>query len=395
MPGALDAGDRKLLIAAGCLVAILVVVSATINPPQAGPALGIPSSYSATWSGAKAAFLLLRALGYQVDHWERPPTQIPYDPKDTVLVLAEPRIPPSEAERQALRRFLNAGGRILATGGMVAFWLPEAGAQPETPSNQEWKVYRPLLPSPLARGAAEIAMSTPANWEAKNPSHLAVYGEGSQSAVVTYHVGKGRVVWWASPTALSNGGIREKGNLALLLNSLGLPERTHVLWDEYYHGLRGSLWSYLGRTPLPWAIAQLGLFLMFVLATFSRRSGPDRAPAAESRLSPLEFVETLGDLYRSAHARAAAVGIAYQRFRFVLSRRLGLPANAAAPQLAQSAARRLDWGEPAVLDLLGHAERAMRSLDLRDAEALELVQQLHDSLARLERARHDESETRG
>ena len=64
------------------------------------------------------------------------------------------------------------------------------------------------------------------------------------------------------------------------------------------------------------------------VATFSRRHGPISTPIQPSRLSPLEFVETLGDLYLSAHAGSAAVRIADQRLRFQLSRQLGLPPNA-------------------------------------------------------------------
>ena len=395
MPGSVDAGDRRLLIGAGVVLVILLVVSALVSPPQAQPTMGIPSSYSPAWDGAKAAFLLLKDIGYQVERWERPPTEISDAAENAVLILAEPRELASAEERQAIQRFLSVGGRILVTGALASRFVPEATPRSGELLDREWRHYRPLLPSPLARSAPEIAMAAASNWEAKSSAQLVVYGEGGQSAVVTYRFGKGRVIWWAAPTPLTNGGIREKDNLVLLLNSLGPPGQTRVLWDEYYHGARDSLWSYLARTPVPWAAVQLGLLFLAALVTFSRRRGPVRAPVAESRLSPLEFVETLGDLYHTAHAGPAAVGIAYQRFRFLLTRQLGLPANAAVPDLSRSASRRLGWNKLALLDTLGRAERAMRSIDLREAEALELVQQLHDYAAHLARRRSGAQETHG
>ena len=60
---------------------------------------------------------------------------------------------------------------------------------------------------------------------------------------MTYQVGKGQVIWWGDSAPLTNGGIRESGNLPLFLNSIGPPEGVRVLWDEYFHGAHGTLWS--------------------------------------------------------------------------------------------------------------------------------------------------------
>jgi hypothetical protein len=201
--------------------------------------------------------------------------------------------------------------------------------------------------------------------------------------VVQYQVGLGEVIWWAASTPLSNGAIRDKNNLALFLNSIG-GTSTHVLWDEYFHGARRSLSDYFWATPLPWAGLQIAIGFAALLFTFSRRSGPVQAPAAESRLSPLEFVETLGDLYRSARASPASVSVAYRRFRFALSRKLAVPADMKLPELSHLAASRFGWPEDTLLDTLARSERAMRNINLDEREALDLVRQLHGYSATLE-----------
>jgi hypothetical protein len=165
-----------------------------------------------------------------------------------------------------------------------------------------------------------------------------------------------------------------------------------VLWDEYFHGMRRSLSSYFAETPLPWAGLQIACAFAAVLFTFSRRSGPMRMPAGESRLSPLEFVDTLGSLYQSAHAAPAAVEIVYQRLRLSLVRRLGIPMRAKLPELCQAAADRLGWPSNALFNTLSDAERAMRDINLENTEALELVGELHGYLDRMDSQRNPAKE---
>jgi hypothetical protein len=394
LPIALDTNDRRLLIAAVATMLVLIVVTYALGPAPAQKSIGFPSSYSSEWAGAKAAFLLLSQLGYRAERWEKAPEELPDHPAGAILILAEPFEKGSGDDLTALRRFISGGGRVLVTGASGAALVPEATAsEPET-WNPESKTYSALLPSPLTRGAPAISMAAPHEWTAENESQLFVYGTQDKPVVVTYRIGKGEVIWWASALPLTNAGLRESDNLAFFLNAVG-PPSSHVLWDEYFHGARASMMSYFAKTPLPWAGVQLAVAFIAILFTFSRRIGPIRAPAGESRLSPLEFVETLGDLYQCAHAAPAPVGIAYQRFRLSLSRRLALPSKAKLPELCRAAAARFGWPEAALLDTLARSERAMRSINLDEKEALYLVRQLHDYSARLEPPGRSEQEIRG
>jgi hypothetical protein len=110
-------------------------------------------------------------------------------------------------------------------------------------------------------------------------------------------------------------------------------------------------------------------------------------PQSESRLSPIEFVETLGDLYLNAHAAPAAVGVAYQRFLSPLFRKLGLPATTKLPELSHAASGKFNWSEAALLDTLSRSERAKRGINVDERVALDLVRQLHGYTADLELVR--------
>jgi hypothetical protein len=383
MSGHLDRRDRQLLIGAGLLLMILVVVAALVGPARVTGAATLPSSYSPAWGGTKGAYLLLGQLGYRVERWEKPAAQIPLSAGNTVLVLADPTMPPTSEERIAIRHFLESGGRVLATGPSAAPFLPDTATFPLEQSWKEPKQFAALAPSPLARGVGKISLLPPKGWHPTTPSHVVVFGDKQTAAVVSWPVGRGQVIWWASATPLTNGGIREADNLGLLLNSIG-PGGARVLWDEYVHGVRASLWSFFAPTPVPWILLQFGLVFLALLFTYSRRLGPARMPAVASRLSPLEFVETLGDLYYTARAGSAAVGIAYGRLRFLLTRQLGLPQGASAREISRSASERLGWDETSLFDTLSRAERMMRSLEVKDEDALKLVREIHDGIARLQ-----------
>lgn len=323
-------------------------------------------------------------MDYDAERWEKPPTQIIGDPRHIVLVLANPVESPSQDERAAISDFLQAGGRVFATGPSASMLLPQASSFPESYEFERIDHFSPRAPSPIMRDAPDITMSPPESWSPQLPEQVIVYANEDTAAVITYRFGKGEVVWWGAATPLTNGAIRNAYNLELFLNSVAPSRDVHILWDEYFHGAHASIWAYLGRTPLPWGVAQFGIVFLAILATYSRRAGPVRAPATVSRLSPLEFVETLGDLYHSAHADAAAVQAPYRRLRFALVRMLGVSANASDTDLARLASQRLLWDEAPLRETLRAAERASREGTAQTGDSLALVQRLFDYSSRLE-----------
>jgi hypothetical protein len=383
MPGRLDRTDRWLLIGAGAVLIVLVIAAAIVGPAQVTGESVLPSSYSPAWGGSEAAYLLLQNLGYQIERWEKPAADLPAPAGRTVWILADPATAPNQDDLNGIRRFLDAGGYVLATGSSAAKFLP--GAQPFTEGSpwDNWREFPPLIPSPLTHGIREITLLPPTNWRPQPLSQVTVFGDEDTAAVVTWKFGRGQIVWWAAATPLINGGIRRTGNLELLLNSMGPAAGTAVLWDEYYHGARETLWSFLAPTPAPWILAQIGLVFLALAFSYSRRLGPARMPAEVSRLSPLEFVETLGDLYDSARAGSSAVETACGRLRFLLARQLGLPIGASPEEISRSASRQLGWKEEALAATLDRADRAARNPRTGNEQALNLVREIHEWIARL------------
>ena len=380
----LEAGDRTLLMVAGFLLVGTTVAGFLLMPPEGESASSsIPSSYSTASDGAKAAFLLLDEMGYDVRRWTNPPDQLPGPARGTLLVLADPALPATGEERRQIEQFVRRGGRVLITGMGAATLLPSTDFKPVADPDFGWHDFPARLPGPVSQQATSISMKASHRWGSKYPDYVAYYGNDGGAVVAASRLGKGEIIWWAAASPLTNYGLTRSGNLKLFLNCVGNPKEIHVLWDEYFHGMRAGLWDYLGRTPIPWAVAQMGVLFLALILTYSRRSGPIAAPQGESRLSPLEFVETVGDLYERKRAAAGAVEVAFNRFRFLLERRLGMASPASFESLDRAMAARGGWPDLELRETIRKCPEAVKSGHVSDKQAMAIIQLFHDFTRRL------------
>jgi Domain of unknown function (DUF4350) len=383
MPGFLATSDRKLLAATGAVMLVLLALIAVASPQSSQRGISTPSSYAADSGGALAAYLLLKDMHRSITRWEEPPTEIPGGAgEDSVLILADPTQEPTGAEQDALRQFVEKGGRVLFTGPNAGSFFSRSHAA-KLYDFADSQTYEANLPSQFTRGAEKIEMRPEAEWTHLSGPQIVLYGDPNQPAVVTWRIGKGRILWWAGASPLTNEQLSDEHNLELFLDAVsdsaaGPNEQPDIYWDEYYHGERGSLWGYVAKTPLPWGILQIGIIGLAVFFTFGRRSGPISIPAPISRRSPLEFVDTLAGLYQRAHAEPAMVGISYQRLRSALTRQLRLPPTTMDSALGQAVGQRLGVNGVEFVRTLQRAAAANRAEKVSPAVALSIVQGLEE-----------------
>jgi hypothetical protein len=386
MPLGIDGSDRKLLLVCGILLLVMLAASVALSPPGDQTPSPIPSTYSTQSEGAEAAYVLLSRLHFPVRRWQDAPTELPAaDESNVLLILAEPEQFPSKSEREAIIKFVQDGGHVLFTGSNLASFFPDANISWVRP-DPKWVSFSPNLPSRLASNASQITIQPKGYWGNLNEAQLALYGDAGSRAVVSWSVGNGEILWWAGSTPLTNAGITQNDNLAFFLNSVSnwsQGRRYAIYWDEYFHGQRNSLWSYARKTSITWGLVQIGLIAAVVLLTFGRRSGPVYHQQVISRLSPLEYVDTLGGLYERAGAAPVAVSVSYQRLRYVLSRQLGLPSDVLDNELARLAMERLGWRDFQAKNVLGRADEASRALKIKTREALGLVRELESYAEKL------------
>jgi hypothetical protein len=375
------AGSRDLVVVliAAALMVLVAGATAVIAPPDEG--VGVRgSSLSSGAEGGKAGFLLLRRLGYVVQRTFEPMVSLGADPATDVLVLMAPQQSPSDLDVAALTRFVEHGGVVIV--GEQQRWLPSLSRGALRHSSEATPIA--VGASPLALGAPKIRMDHITAAGEPRPPFTTVYADARGAAVVVGRVGRGRVIYWASALPATNAAIDEPGHVELLVNAIGPPLERRVLWDEHYHGHRRSAWSYAAGTPLPAALAQLGLIGVAAILTVSFRRRPLRAVPDPPRTAPLEFVETMGGLYQRAGATTTAVAVALAHLRRRLIAVSGLPADADDATLARGAAARAGQTPESLAALLARA-RAAAGAPVAVATALTIVRSLQESSRAVDR----------
>lgn len=378
MPGVIQQNRTAIVLGIGLLLVMAAIAFLTDEQNKGD---GHASSYSNLRQGGKAAYLLLAQSGYGIERWDKGPDELPKDAEGTLLIFADSESQPSEQERNAIVRFLMSGGTVLIAGSFPDSFVPNGEA-----SMGKLRVgfaeSQATAPTRLTRGGP-ISQDGTLYWDSGNDSHVVHYADGENHAVVvTYKVSKGEVIWWASALPLTNAGIRDRGNLDLLLNTVAGYKR--ILWDERYHALIPRTHSDHPIMAARWALLQLALIGVVVILTFARRSGPTVSVEGESRLSPLEFVETLGSVFDRAGSTQVAVEIAFHRFRQVAARRLGIRGLATADEIVDSMLQRGLKLDGQVAKRVRESETVISDPALTEASALLYVRSLNAAIQQLE-----------
>jgi hypothetical protein len=372
-----------LLILSGAMVLVVVLVcvfapASAANNPQ-------PTTYNTDSDGAKAAFLTLQGLGRNVQRWDKPVNELDnVDAAHTTLVLAQPMVGGTQFNEVAreLNIFMNRGGRVLLTDAPGSLLTEGESGGPSLFRSGLCET-TPEGPGALAR-VGSVEMAETQRWTAAGRFRIDQRC-GKDAVVVNYPVGKGDAVWWSSSTPLSNAGLKRDANLKLLLASVG-DGRT-VLFDEYLHSWHGDSDPARGL-PLFWLKIQGVVLFVLLVLSFSRRKGPLRLPVVLPRSSPLEFAESMGDLYAKAGATAAATTAAQRRMVRVLQREAGVAKATIdlGPQAVGEALQtRLggDWSR--LVEHLQRADEAAKS-DVTPRSALALVKALAEDEAEVRAA---------
>jgi hypothetical protein len=367
-------GEQRGFIAFGIGLLFVMSLVAWMSSDPSTQGEGSPSSYSTQPNGAKAAYLLLQKNSYAVERWKQPPAQLPSDASGVMLVVAGAESYPRADELSEITRFLLRGGSVLVAGVQPGTFVPQASSEVDD-LRVGFAECKPVAPTRLTRGGS-ISQDGDLVWDSNDNAALVHYlDKDDKPVVVSYALGKGQVIWWASALPLTNVGIRDRHNLDLLLNSIGDSRR--LLWDEYYHEEHAVASTRTWTSAQKWALAQTGFIGLLVILTFSRRSGPIIPLKPESRLSPLEFVETLGSVFHRAKGTQVAVEIAFSRFQQIAARRLGIRGSANANDILAAMAQRGLKTSSDIADLVGGSEDAAGDTELSEKRALEHVQALN------------------
>jgi hypothetical protein len=315
----LDATTVVSVLAAVVLLAAYWLATAAassyyrINTPQA-------SSYSSAPEGLRATFEYLDALGLEPVALRR----FEELPESGTLVVAthEPLARGfSDREADALAAWVLAGGRLVLAGEYADEALGGLDAGVVRDVDVREGTLPPLLPTPLAPPGDRVIFGLN-RLLADDPAWVSAYADSGGAALLVRAAGNGEIVWLGDAYPLSNRGVGEAGNSEFMVRLLASAGQ--VYFDEYHHGFVAADTALGSMGADGHAALVLGaLTLVVLLLARGRRLGPAIAgePVVEART--LAYVDSLAGLYRTAGARAEALGSLAGGLERALARRHG------------------------------------------------------------------------
>jgi len=258
----------------------------------------------------------------------------------TIAVMDPPAL--SRADARALRRFAEAGGRVIL-GGEPRGLAGVLDADPPEWEDDGPETAKPAATEPETTGVARVKTSGDGRWKEK--------GATLGSLLIVRRVGSGRVALLADTSPLQNRLLDEADNAAFALALSGQGPLTFVESVHGYGPQRG-----LAAIPARFGWALLGLLLaalVFMLAR-GRRLGP---PERERRDLPpprRAYVDALAATMARGKEREAAVAPVREEARRRLARRAGLREDAPEAWLEAARSEGLDDDEARALS--GRAE---------------------------------------
>jgi len=240
---------------------------------------------------------------------------------------------PTESELQPLDDWVEAGGTLIAIGedyGMYLLldhykfaldYLPEQGGASTNGT--------PLFTSPTTLNLRNIRVETVLQSDRDDFVVLAAYA--GQPTLVSFELGKGRVILGATTASFTNAGLKEAGNPELVLNVLALAQKKGAVWfDEWHHGVRSGAQilgpgDFLRQTPVGRALLFVVFAVVIVLFIQGRGFGrPVPLPQEIRRRGALEHVTGIANLSRRAAHRPAVMLQYHQQIKRKLGQRYRL-----------------------------------------------------------------------
>ncbi len=387
--------NKEALLFAASVVVVAGLIATSTRSEFSRAMAEQPSSYSAGPAGYGAAYRLLRMENYPVERLQIPYTALPAEPGLIIAVTPfERSVQADEAAR--LDRWIRLGGVLVLVEGAedtelnnrLGIRLDEASARAIVLPPQD-----PL--SPFMKDVAGVRVSGQLRVARMAGKHAHALVAAGGAYLITWQHLLGRVFVATEGIGWNNRHLADADNAVLLANIADWFHALHpeapIFFDEYHHGygvdtVSPSLWRAIGSVGHGILFYGLAVFVLIVL-NLNRRFGTPQPRQDETYVQTMDYVTSMGALYRRARATDLPIEILYRDLVRILTRRLDLPPDASAEELARTAGRVLHWDESEVRSVLLSCQAVLSSRGASEMEMLRLARAINALRRRAESVR--------
>ncbi len=316
--------SRDSWLAIGLFIVLALVTAVSLYQQTVGQPVPPLTAVSTQPDGARAFWLWLEEMGYEVTDRVWSTFQIPEN--TAVVLILSPNTFILDDEWDLIDDWVDDGGTLILGGTDFLtdqlFRHYDFEIDYRNPTTDEAFTNTPLMASPPSEPILS-PLNSP-GLVSQRDDYVTLFALDEMPVAVSFEQENGRVVLTTQLLPFTNTGLRSAGSPAFVLNLISIAGDGRGVWfDEWHHGVRVGrddsvvgLSDWIRQTPIGRSFLYIAGVVFVALLLRGRQFGrPVPLAHSQTRRAPLEYITALANLSRRAGHRQATLNDYHYRLK--------------------------------------------------------------------------------